>query len=110
MPDVYELTSIYNKIEGSEDDFVAIGLYRKIADEGTLRFYYQLITTSRNGYIEDPKAGQIMKAFFKRKWAEFKKYWHEYALYWLLMGIQIGAALVAILFTISISIFGLCEK
>jgi hypothetical protein len=57
MTNVHELTSIYNKIEGSEDDFVAIGLYRKIADEETLRFFCQLITASRNGYIEDPTAG-----------------------------------------------------
>lgn len=57
MPDVDELVIIYNRIKWVEDDFVAIGLYRKIADEETLRFYYELISQSRKGYVIDDSRG-----------------------------------------------------
>lgn len=56
MPDTLELISIFNKVK-NKPDFIAIGLYRKIADEDTLAFYCDLIFDARNGYIEDPKAG-----------------------------------------------------
>ena len=51
-----------------------------------------------------------MKSYLKKKWVEFKKYWHEYAAYWFLTGFQLGAATMAIWFTIIIAMFGLCEK
>ena len=57
MPDVYELIGIYTKVRWVEDDFVAIGLYRKIADEETLRFHYQLIYQARRGYVIDDSRG-----------------------------------------------------
>lgn len=57
MPDVDELVILYNKVTWVEDDFVAIGLYRNIADEGTLRFYYQLIYQARRGYVIDDSRG-----------------------------------------------------
>lgn len=57
MPDVDEFVTMYNRIKWNEDDFVAIGLYRKITDEETLRFYYQLISKARFGYIVDKSRG-----------------------------------------------------
>ena len=58
MRKVDELIALYNRINGNREDFMAIGLYKKLASgEVDLEFYYNLIRQSRNGYIKDPTAG-----------------------------------------------------
>ena len=51
------IVALYNRVKGNEDDFIAIGLYKKMGNELDLKFYYHIISQSRNGYIVDPKAG-----------------------------------------------------
>ena len=51
------LIALYNRVKGNEDDFIAIGLYNKMGNEPDLKFYYCIISQSRNGYIVNPTAG-----------------------------------------------------
>lgn len=51
----------------------------------------------------------FLKDLFIIRWHEFKKFWNEFGAYWFIMGFQIGIFVMVVLFTIIISIFGVCE-